>query len=287
MPAVRFVAVGDVLIDVLAGGAPGPGSRLHAPIALRAGGSAANAAAWATELGASATVIGRVGADAAGEFVARVLTERRIDARLARDPDLPTGVAIALGSGDSAGVVASPGASARLAPDDVPDRLDGGALLVSGFSLFQPSSAPGARAALERFAGPWAAVDLASANLAARAAGALDAAFAGANIVLATADEARAVLAGAEPEEAVRRLASLVGLACIKLGQEGALAAQEANVERSAHLPVERRSRLGAGDAFAAGFLVALARGESLADALALGCETGARAAASDDGWPS
>ena len=283
---MRFVAVGDVMVDVMALEAPAPGSRIHAAVHLRAGGSAANAAVWATALGASAAVVGRVGADPAGELVAQVLTERGIETHLARDPDLPTGAAVAVGVGASAGVVAFPGASARLAPDDVPDPLDGDTLLVSGFSLLQKASADGARAALDRFAGRWAGVDLASPSLAAAAASHLDELAAGANVVLATAEEARAVT-GAEPEEAARALAARFVVACVKLGERGAVAAQGDRIERTTGEAVIRRSRFGAGDAFAAALLVALAADESLDRALSLACGAGARAAASEDGWPA
>jgi len=279
---VRFVAVGDVLVDVLSAEAPRREERIHAPVTIRAGGSAANAGVWAAALGASATVVGRVGSDSAGELVAQVLAGRGIEANLARDSDVPTGVAVALGASTS---IASPGASARLAPDDVPDPLDGDALLVSGFSLLQPSSAPGARAALERFAGRWAAVDLASPSLAAAAASHLEEMSAGANVVLATADEARAVT-GFEPEEAARALGARFAVACVKLGEDGAVGVQGNQIEQAGIEPVVRRSAFGAGDAFAAALLVALAAGESLDRALHLACETGARSAASEDGWP-
>jgi len=279
---VRFVAVGDVLVDVLSAEAPRREERIHAPVTIRAGGSAANAGVWAAALGASATVVGRVGSDPAGELVARVLAGRGIEANLARDSDVPTGVAVALGASTS---IASPGASARLAPDDVPDPLDGDALLVSGFSLLQPSSAPGARTALERFAGRWAAVDLASPSLAAVAASHLEEMSAGANVVLATADEARAVT-GFEPEEAARALGARFAVACVKLGEDGAVGVQGNQIEQAGIEPVVRRSAIGAGDAFAAALLVALAAGESLDRALHLACETGARSAASEDGWP-
>jgi sugar/nucleoside kinase (ribokinase family) len=282
LASVRFVAVGDVLVDVLSGEAPRAEERVHAPVTIRAGGSATNAAVWAAALGASAAVVGRVGADAAGDLVERVLVERGIEASIARDSQLPTGVAVALGTS----VVASPGASAGLAAEDIPDRLDCDALLVSGFSLFQASSAPGARAALERFAGPWAAVDLASPSLAAAAASHLEETGAGANVVLATAEEARAVT-GLEPEEAARELGVRFAVACVKLGERGAIAVQGTEVVRTAGKPVVRRSPFGAGDAFAAALLVALAAGESLDRALDLACQTGGRSAASEDGWPA
>lgn len=283
---MRFVAVGDVLVDVLSGEPPRQGERIHAPVTIRAGGSAANAAVWASALGATATVVGRVGSDPAGDLVAGVLAGRGVEAFLARDPDVPTGAAVALGAGTSIGVIASPGASARLAPDDVPDPCAGDALLVSGFSLLQSSSAPGARAALERFVGRWAAVDLASPSLAAAAAGHFEETSSGANVVLATADEARAVT-GFEPEEAARALGARFAVACVKLGERGAVAAQGDHVVRTRSEPVVRRSRFGAGDAFAAALLIALTVGKSLDRALDLACETGARSAASEDGWPA
>lgn len=279
---MRFVAVGDVLVDVLAGEAPRPGQRAHAPVTIRAGGSAVTAAVWAAALGATATVVGRVGADPAGELVAGVLTGRGIAACLAADPDLPTGAAIALGADTS---LASPSASARLAPADVPDPLEADALLVSGFSLFQDSSAPGARAALERFAGTWAAVDLATARMAGAAANRFDEMTARANVVLATADEARAVT-GSEPEEAARVLGKRFDVACVKLGEHGAIAIQEDRLLRAEGNAVVRQSPFGPGDAFAAALLSFLGSGEPLEQALDLACQIGARAAASSDGWP-
>lgn len=277
---MSFVAVGDLLVDVISEQAPTAEMRFHAPVAIRAGGSAANAAVWTAARGASAAVVGRVGMDAAGDLVERVLTDRGIEARLARDPQLPTGVAVALGSS----VVAYAGASAKLAPEDIPDQLTGDAMLVSGFSLFQADSAAGARAALERFEGRWVAVDLASPRLAAAAD--LDELCSGANVVLATAGEARAVT-GFEPEVAAMELGRNFDLACVKLGERGAIATQGGRLVRAEGDAVVRRSPFGPGDAFAAALLVALARGDQLEEALDLACQTGARAAASVDGWPA
>lgn len=256
------------MVDVLCGVPAPEGARVHADVVLRAGGSAVNAAIAAAEAGAATTVIGRVGTDPSAELVFSGLSERGIGARLARDPELPTGTAVALGSS----VVANRGANAMLSVQDIPDPLDGDALLVSGFALFQSGSDEAARVALERFRGRWSAVDLASPKLAQ-----LDTA-AGANVILATAEEARTVT-GAEPEEAAHALAASFELAVVKLGEEGAIAVTGDQVERATVERVERLSPFGAGDAFAGTVLVALARGESLKRALQLACEAGARAA--------
>jgi sugar/nucleoside kinase (ribokinase family) len=274
---VKFVAVGDVMIDIVCSETPSQGSRVHAGVSIRAGGSAVNAAAYAAAAGAEACVVGRIGNDPAGELVRTTLAAKGIDAQLAPDPDLPTGAVVALRGDESVSVIADRGANAGLSLADVPDPLECGALLVSGFALFQSGSAQAAHAALERFTGAWAAVDLATPGLAAAAD--LDD-LAGANVLFATADEAKAVT-GAAPDEAARALASRFAIVCVKLGEAGALAAHGDQVERHDTTPVLRGSPFGAGDAFAAAFLVSLADGDPVAQALEVACAAGAHAAQS------
>lgn len=257
------------MVDVLCPEAPASGSRVHAQVSVRAGGSAVNAALAAVEAEAEATVVGRIGSDLSGELISAALAKRNVGDRLVRDPGLPTGTTVALGTT----VVTHRGANERLSPADLPEPLDAEVLLVSGFALFQTGSMEAGRAALERFQGRWAAVDLASPKLA-------DLELAeGANVILATAEEARAVT-GADPDEAARALASRFEIACVKLGEQGAIAARGDRLEHAAAEPVERRSPFGAGDAFAGALLVALMRDDSLERALELACEAGARAAA-------
>jgi fructokinase len=276
---VRFVAVGEVMVDVLCPEPPASSTRIHGDIVIRAGGSAVNAAAAAATAGAAATVVGRVGRDRAGDLVAAEIAELGIEAHLARDDEVATGVAVALGRDAGVRVIASRGANSRLKPEDIPDAVEGDALFVSGFALFQSGSAAAAQAALQRFTGAWAGVDVASPSLAAKAA---DADFRGAarrgTVLLATADEARA-MTGAAPEEAARKLAARFSIACVKLGREGAVAASGDRVERRAAEPVVRHSPFGAGDAFGAMMLAALAAGASLGRALELACAAGAREA--------
>lgn len=261
------------MLDVVCDELPPAGERIHAPVAVRAGGSPVNASLWAAELGASGCVVGRIGSDPAGELVRSSLAVRGINASLAQDDELPTGTAVALGVDEAAGFVADRGANARLSEDDVPDPLAGDALLVSGFALFQAGSADAASAGLRRFTGEWAGVDLGSPRLAASAE--LERTV-GANVVFATAEEAKA-LTGAEPEQSVRELARRFTVACIKLGEHGALAARGDHVERVAPQQVARTVAFGAGDAFAAAFLLAVAGGDALLAALEQACEAGAR----------
>jgi sugar/nucleoside kinase (ribokinase family) len=225
---VKLVAVGDVMVDVVADRLPRAGERRHGSVQLRAGGSAVNAGLVARSLAADVQVVGRVGLDPAGDLVVAALEGHGVDAHLARDEDLPTGTAIALQDA----VVANRGANAHLSVGDLPSPLRGDALLVSGFALFQDGSRDAALAALEQFDGEWTAVDLASPGLAR-----LD--F-DARVVFATRGEA----------DAVPGLEDRFELVCLK-----------------DDYGVERTTPFGAGDAFAAAFLVAVAGGADVGEA--------------------
>ncbi len=265
-----LIAVGDVMLD---GALPAPvqGRRVHGRIELRAGGSAANAALAAVRLGARAAVVGRVGADVAGRLVTDDLAAAGVEVLLARDDDAPTGSVVLLGG---TAIVADPGASALLAPEDVPAPLEAGTVLVSGYSLLQPGSEPAARAAIARARTTWLAVDAGSANLiTAFGVERFYAATAEVDVLLANEEEAFA-LTGLEGDAAALELGRHCRVACVKLGGEGAVAASGGETARAAVRPVEGASTLGAGDTFAAGLLLALAGGAGLAAALQVGCDT-------------
>jgi ribokinase len=265
-----LIAVGDVMLDGELP-EPVPGGRVHGRIELRAGGSAANAALAAARLGARATVIGRVGVDAAGQLVADSLRTAGVEPLLVRDNEARTGCVIVVGR---TSIVADPGASLRLEPDDLPATVEAGAVLVSGYSLLQAGPEAAARAGLERARTDWLAVDAASARLV--AAFGVDRFFeatGAADVVLVNAEEARA-LTGLEPEDAAHALAQRYRIACVKLGSEGAIAATGGELVRASVQAIERADTLGAGDAFAGAFLLALARRTELAAALRSGCDS-------------
>ena len=277
---MRLVAVGDVMVDVVCSAVPPPDARVHAEVSIRAGGSAVNAAVAAAAAGASAAVVGRIGSDPAAELVVAELAELGIEANLARDHDFPTGVAVSLGADFEPERRGESRRERATVTGGIPEPIEADALFVSGFALFQTGSSEAARTALDRFAGAWAGIDAGSPTLAAAAREAdLGEAGRRRTVVLTTADEARA-MTGDEPEQAARMLASRFAVACVKLGEEGALAAGGDQIERRAVEPVVRRSPFGAGDAFGAVLLVALAAGDPLGRALELACAAGARAAA-------
>jgi sugar/nucleoside kinase (ribokinase family) len=281
--APDVIAVGDVMVDArVEAEALRQGGHVAGQVRLRPGGSAANAAAWAASAGAVAAVVGRVGDDFAGRALRAELAERGVEALLALDAEAPTGVVLTLGER----VVAERGATARLRPQDIPAPLDAGAVLVSGYVLLQPDSGSAGRAALERAASPWRAVDAASAVLLeAYGRERFFAATAAASVLLVNEDEAF-VLTDEEPELAVRALADLYRLVCVKQGAQGAVACFEGSFERAQAPSVDVVDPLGAGDAFAGVLLAALVRGRPLDEALRESCGAGAAAAAAAGSWP-
>ncbi len=274
-------AVGELMVDV---SVRGPGGH-EAEVRLGPGGSAANAAGWAAACGARATVIGRVGADPAGRMLRAELLGRGVEARLAVDERARTGTFLAFSRDGE--IVADRGANARLEPSDLPARIEADAVLVSGHVLLRDGSAPAGRAALERARAVWIAVDVGSAGLVSEGGLELVRERArGASVLLANEAEARA-LTGAEAEEAARVLGGAFRLACVKRGAKGAVAVLDGRVASATAPRVAVVDGAGAGDAFAAGLLVALARGRELAAALGEGCRCGALAAGPGGPWPA
>lgn len=249
----RFVAVGDVMIDITASGT-GHAAR----VTVAAGGSAVNAGIWAAACGAESRVVGRVGDDLAGRALRNAIEAEGVRADLSVDSEVPTGTFL-LVDGE---IRADRGANARLEPEHLPARLAGDAVLVSGYL---PSDT--VAAALGRAHADWIAL----------APGFLEPLPGGANAVLVDEDEARG-LTGAEPEEAARILGRSFRLACVTSGAAGAVATLDGRFEQGRPEPVDGERAVGAGDAFAAGLLVALARGEDLRDALESACRAGATA---------
>ena len=231
-----FLAVGDVMLDVRLPSSPIE-ARQHGVISNVLGGSAVNAARAAARLGARAAVAGAVGDDAIGRALEVELEAAGIESLLSRVEAASTGTAVY--SRDS--VIADRGANALFVPDRLPEAR---VTLVSGYLP------EGARRRALSLASGLRAVDLQG--------------------VLADATGADVILG---PELDLDALASNDRVVVSTRGSAGAVAA--AHGERASVAPprVLRGSPVGAGDAFAAGFLLALARGIPLQEALVRGCE--------------
>lgn len=257
---MRFdlIAVGEVLVDIQLGELA-PGEARHAPVRLRAGGTAVNAAIGAVAVGSTAAVVGRVGDDAAGRLIREELAAAGIEPLLSFDPVFPTGTFAEALVGGRRAVVTDRGATDLLELADLPS-IEAGAVLVSGYLLFHERTHEVARAALRAFDATVAGATGGSSAIVDRGK------LADVDVLVVNEDEARAVT-GLAAEAAALELAGEVGIACVTLGASGALAARGARVERVTG--VDHDDALGAGDAFAGRLLAGLAAGHDLAEALA------------------
>jgi ribokinase len=276
----RLVVLGDVMVDVVC--------RLERPIALGSdapariefgyGGSAANVSAWAAVArgaGSPPVLAGRIGADERGRSAAEELRAAGVETRLALDPAQPTGTCVVLvGPDGERSMVPDPGANDRLAEGDLPDDVlvEGAHLHLTGYTLVREGSRAAGRSAIARARerGMSVSVDPSSAAL-------LTPAFLdeldGVGLLLPNAEEAT-VLTGEEgAERAARALATRVPEVVVTLGAGGALWTHGNHMARveadTKHAPLDTT---GAGDAFAAGFLMARLSGASAEEALHAGC---------------
>jgi sugar/nucleoside kinase (ribokinase family) len=284
---VDVVTVGDVMLDVrVEASALEEGGDVHGRVLVRPGGSASNAAVWAAEAGARARVHGRIGTDTAGALIRDELVRRGVEPALVLDPEADTGTMLVVHEPGERSMVADRGANGRLQPGDLPDRIEAAAVLVSGYALlFEPTFAA-ARAALDRAAGRFVAVDAASWPLV-RDFG-VDRFFAEterANTILLNDREAE-VLTGRRGEGAADALSDRFRVVCVKLGEAGAVMSWEGLVIRYGGAPVRELDPTGAGDAFDGVLLAHLAAGRSPGDALHAACRAGALVAASYEAWP-
>ena len=242
MPAI--CTIGDLILDVvvLPDGPLAPDADTTATIRLAAGGQAANVAAWAAALGASARLICARGSDLASGVAAAELTERGVEIC---GPVLSGagGVVVSLGDAGGGRTMASDrGAATGLAPADVDPAWVRSAdvLHVSGYCLLaEPMASAAAEAARHARR---VTVDLASAP----------------HIALVGPGEFAARLNALEPElvfanEAERAaLPNLDANWVIKLGARGARFPEG----EYAAAPVRVLDTTGAGDALAAGYLI-------------------------------
>ena len=245
---VRFLAVGDVMVDVVVSG------RGHeASVLLRPGGCAANAAVWAAACGAHATVVGRIGDDLAGRGLRAALEERSVETLLEVDDELATGTFVLVDGGPRADRGANAG------DWTLPPELEADAVLVSGHI-----DESVAREALGRARSRWLASQ--------------DRPLAEANALFVGEQELG--------DSRIEDLAGRFRLVCVTHGAAGAAGALDGEIAEARPPETAEGTALGAGDAFAAAVLVTLAAGRPLSEAIAEGCRIGALAAASRDGWP-
>jgi len=255
----RIVVAGDVIDDIVVVPA-GPIRRdtdTPSSIARRAGGSAANTAAWLGSLGTSVDFVGIVGAGDVRRH-ALMLERHGVRAHLASS-ELNTGTIVVIVEGEQRAMLTERGANAVFDPATVTDELLAGAavLLLTGHSLQGAgSSAPIAELiARATAAGVTVAVSPGSAgHIVDAGIDVFERTFAGASMLFPSADEARALAGIENTDAAASALSRRTPLVVLTDGGNGILVAAGPSLER---VPVQRVDVVdptGAGDAFTAGF---------------------------------
>ncbi len=263
MTGPRVVTVGDLFIDVIAELASSlrHGDDTRARISLHGGGATANTAVWLAEQGVLVGAVARVGDDAWGRAAIEMLGNDHVTVHEIRDQERPTGTCVVLVDTDGERSMASdPGASAWLSADDLPWAwfTSGTHLHLSGYSLAQPESRQGVKAAvaLAREAQMTLSLDPGSVTTV-ESIGVTEflAEVRGFDLLLPNDDEAMALTGARSPEAAAQALAAATREVVVKLGSDGALWSDGRRVVHVPAEPVAVLDTTGAGDAFAAGFL--------------------------------
>jgi ribokinase len=241
--------LGDLLLDVIV--------RLDGPIAedtdtyghtrVGAGGQAANVAAWVVALGGRARFVGKRARDPAGRVVSTELAGRGVELA-GPEEETGTGTVVSLAAPDgSRTMLTDRGVAAELRSDELDPSwfADCEWLHVPGYSLVRRPIRDAALAAAAL--APRVSADLSS-TAAIAAAGVQEfrgwLSELGPQVVFA--NEAEAELVGTLHAETV----------VVKRGARGCTVQREGRSEELTAVPAEAVDSTGAGDAFAAGFLV-------------------------------
>jgi sugar/nucleoside kinase (ribokinase family) len=281
------VVVGDVMVDVsVEAGALATGGDVHGEVRIRPAGCGANAAVWAAEEGVRVRLHGRVGDDLTGRLVAEALADRGVEAALTVDPEARTGAMLVVRQRGERSMVADRGANAHVSAADLPSILEAGAVLVSGYLLFDPGSEPAAVAALDRTRADVVAVDAASwPLLEAYGAERFFEATKRATLLLLNEREAEA-LTGVEPESGWAALWDRYPAVCVKKAAGATWTSEGKGMAVSVAPAASEVDPTGAGDAFDGVLLAGLASGRPVGDAVLRACSAGSRVAQSLGVWP-
>jgi ribokinase len=270
---VRIGSFGDVLLDVVVRLEEplAPGGDVRAATRAGAGGQAANVAAWAAELGADAACIAKRGDDPAGELLARELAAHGVEL-LGPVASGSTGIVVSVVETGDRALASDRGVATSFAPEELDAAwLACDVLHVSGYALVrEPICATALLAArLAREAGARISVDVAAWTEIRR--------FGPVQFRELLDELAPDVLFATEAEWELLGGAYLSApTGVLKRGARGCSVFTADSKLDFAALEVDAIDPTGAGDAFAAGFLL----GGSLEEAARRGIEAAARCVA-------
>jgi sugar/nucleoside kinase (ribokinase family) len=253
----EILVVGDLIDDIVVvpDDRPRPDTDTLSSIRHVAGGSAANTAAWIGHLGGQARFVGIAGRGDVARHTA-LLEQHGVRAQLQGDRTLATGSIVLLIDGEHRTMFTERGANVALDCDAV--SLDGAALLhLTGYTLFGALDGGASYARLIARAGVPVSVTPGSAGfIADYGVSRFTEVIAGATVLFPNLAEGQLLTGLNDADEVAGALAADFPVVALTLGAEGVLVASGAEVVRVAATPSTVLDPTGAGDAFAAAFLL-------------------------------
>lgn len=252
-------------------------------ILLTLGGCAANVAVDLVRMGVSAGVSGRVGEDVFGRIVGEMLREQGVDVSALRPtPGEDTSQTMIINvEGEDRRFIHTFGANAQFSVDDIPtDALGAARALYLGGYLLMPrvrsaDLLPVLKAA--RAAGTRTILDVVTPGPSPDYLSRLSELLPYLDVFLPNRDEAELITGETNPVRQAERFHELgVGTAVVTLGGEGAVLISDSARLRSGSYSVSCVDGSGGGDAFAAGFVVAMLKDLGAADCLRYASALGA-----------
>jgi sugar/nucleoside kinase (ribokinase family) len=260
---------------------------------LTIGSSGAIFACGCARLGLATSYVGTVGDDAGGRFVLTELGRRGVDTTSCRaEEGRATGLTVVISRGEDRAILTAVGAMDALAAEDVTEEI---LATAEHLHVTSPALQPRLRAGLpDLFARARAAGLTTSLDPGWDPTGEWDTALADAleatDLLFPNAAEACRIAATEDPEAALDALAARVPTVVVKLGADGAIAADPTGRARAAVPAIDSADQAGlgavasaatpvdttgAGDSFAAGFLRAGRAGLSLEERLRIAVACG------------
>ncbi len=258
----RIIVLGDLNLDisVCVPEKLVPGGEFRTEILSSLGGAAANFACTAARLGAEVAFIGCAGTDPVGDSLVAELKQIKIETHVKRVA-FPTGTIIALTDGAERTMLCARGANDKLDAAFIkPSWFDGASHLhLSGYALLSSVQAAAARRALEiaKNAGVSISLTAPPPNLI-RDFGIEDfiSAIASVDWLFLNREEGKTITGAEKIEDIVTVLSRKFTAGALTLGKDGSLAWDGDSRDRRMTTPLANVDSTGAGDAFAAGFVV-------------------------------
>jgi len=288
-PKYDVITFGDMAVDLIVNGKDvvpqfGQVEKLIEDYTLEMGGSCCIFACQAARLGLRVGIMGRLGKDSFGDLIISRLQEYGVDTHyVIVDPDLKTGLGIALCPPGDRAILTYMGTINATVPQDVTEEfLTSGRHLHHGSYFLQTQLRPRIPAVFQ-----WAHQLGLTTSLDTnwdpeeRWGDELAGLLPWVDVFMPNEQEALRISGSSTLEASVKKLHAMgTRLVTVKCGADGALISDGLSVIRQSVEPVSEGDSIGAGDSFDAGFLAGWMRGMPLEDCLHIGCQCGRSVAA-------